>query len=155
MCGDDENKLQAREPQSICSRNNEETFNYVGINPDSDNCLLDNGYPVRQFIKYLADNNKRKEDTVKCGKDIAKVLNTFEYKYETRFEFGGDITGESIDIVAHKLLSRNIKAYCWSCYAEYIDNQAIFPDAYLIESLFPNEEDIYEQNLSILTDDSN
>ena len=144
-------------------QNNEEKVNDVGISsmsyrkrsPDSDDCLLDNGYPVRQFIKYLADDDTRKEDTVQFGKDIAKVLNTFEYKYDTRFEFGGDITGETIDIAAHKLLSRDIKAYCWSCYSEHIDNQTLFEDNYLMESLFPNEEDIYEQHFSCHTTDSN
>ena len=71
---------------------------------DSEDCLLDNGYPVRQFITYLADDDTHNENAVNFGKDIRKVLKTFEQKYDTCFEFGEDITGETIDSLSHKLL---------------------------------------------------
>ena len=53
-------------------------MSYRKHSPDSDDCLLDNGYPVRQFITYLSDDDTHKEDTVQFGKNITNVLKIFE-----------------------------------------------------------------------------
>ena len=70
-----------------------------------------NNFPIRCFLKYVVDDNNPDEEAKKFRNDLTRLLNLFDYKYKTVFEYGGDFTTEESDIAAHALLSRDVHKY--------------------------------------------
>ena len=115
---------------------------YIRKDDVTDESLLDsNGYPIRCFLKYVEDDNKQVEEAKKFGEGIKELLNSFEYKFRTEFVYGGDMTKESQELAGKKLLSCDVNHYSYNCYLPYIKDGSFFDDTYLMESLYPNDDD--------------
>mgnify|MGYP001181983520 CR=1 FL=1 len=94
---------------------------------------------IYRFV--VEDDNIQVEEAKKFGEDIRDILNSFEYKYRTEFVYGGDLTKESQELAGKKLLSRDVNHYSYNCYLPYIKDGSFFEDSYLMESLYPNDDD--------------
>ena len=67
-----------------------------------------NGYPIICFLKYVIDDNKPIQEAKQFRMNVTELLNSFNYKYKTEFEYGGDVSPDKMDIAAHCLLTRDI-----------------------------------------------
>ena len=100
-----------------------------------------NNYTIRCFLKYVINNNNPIEEAKKFGNDVTKMLNSYDYKYKTIFEYGGDITTEGTDIAVNTLLTRDVHKHCVECSLPYIKKSSFFKDEYLMTNLFIDDAD--------------
>ena len=142
-------------------RDNEESVEELGINligsqkdrtdMSGNTALQDNLYPRKIFIKCLphAEENTS-ESLIEFGKEITTRLNSYTYKFPTRFKWECEKHSNGSNLLAldESVINEDVSKVAFLLYEDYIVDGTFFDNADTVENFFSHTTDprsLFEQ----------